>query len=107
MFTRGKPRAFVSGAHEAAALPGSRAANCDLAAELPIRGTGWCLFLSEEGPKAMAGSPVAETALQRRCADSVSPSCLWLSRFRENHERQSQCSIFIVCNLTGVADHSH
>ena len=57
----------------------------------------------EEGPKAMAGSPDAVMAWQFRCADSVSPSCSWLSRFRENHERQSQCSIFIVWNSTGAA----
>src|SRR6516164_11651170 len=61
----------------------------------------------QKGPKAMAGSPDAEQASQLRCGDdSISPSCFWLSPFRENHERQSQCSIFIVCNLTGVAANS-
>jgi hypothetical protein len=66
-----------------------------------------CPVRMQEGPKAMAGSPDAEQAPQLRCGDdSLSPSCSWLSPFRENHERQIQCSILIVCNLTGVAANS-
>jgi hypothetical protein len=75
-------------------LPGSKAAD-PWNGPLPVH--------IYEGPKAMAGSPDAEAAVQRCCADSVSPSCLWLSRFRENHERKSQCLIFTRYNLTGVA----
>ena len=50
-----------------------------------------------EGHGRIAGRCIGIAAWLR--ADSVSPSCLWLSRLRENHERQSQCSIFIVLQL--------
>jgi hypothetical protein len=78
-------------------LPGSETAD-SLDGTMP--------FVRKQGPKAMAGSPDAEDRPQRCCGDSVSPSCCWLSHFRENHERQSQCSIFIVYNWTGVAANS-
>jgi hypothetical protein len=72
------------------------------------------------GSKAMAGSPDAfpsrrMTVCEKSATfpdhawrgmaarDSVSPSCSWPSPLRENHERQSQCSISTVLNWTGVA----
>ena len=55
---------------------------------------------TEEDMKAMAGSPDA-VAARFTPARSFSPSCSWLSPFRENHERPSQCSTFIELSSTG------
>ena len=52
---------------------------------------------------AMAGSLDAVWIRKLLANGSFSPSCSWLSRRSENHERKSICSLYTKCNLTGVA----
>src|SRR5215469_2931184 len=85
------------GAHNAPALSGSDAADT-WNGPLPVHN-----YL-REGPKAMAGSPDAGRLGGRVRRPTASRRLAYGFRTSfENHERQTKCSISIVCNLTGVA----
>jgi hypothetical protein len=56
-----------------------------------------------KGSNAMAGSPDAVAFRFAVACGSLLPSCSWLSKFAEIHERQNRCSISIPLNWIGVA----